>query len=80
METGGDSYDDALAEMVIGLFKTEDIKPLWPWKKLGDIEWDTMHWGKWYTETRLLSTIGYIPPAEAEKRFLENGQLTAEAA
>ena len=72
METGGDSYDDALAETVIGLFKTEDIKPLWPWKKLGDIEW--------YTETRLLSTIGYIPPAEAEKRFLEDGQLTAEAA
>jgi transposase InsO family protein len=78
--TVGDSYDNALAETVIGLFKTEVIKQLGPWKKLGDVEWETMHWVKWYNETRLLSSIGYIPPAEAEKRFLESGQCTAEAA
>jgi transposase InsO family protein len=53
--TVGDSYDNALAETVIGLFKTEVIKQLGPWKTLQDVEWETMHWVDWYNEHRLLS-------------------------
>ena len=69
--TVGDSYDNALAECVIGLFKTEVIKQLGPWKTTQDVEWETMHWVDWYNENRLLSSIGYVPPAEAERRHLE---------
>ena len=69
--TVGDSYDNALAECVIGLFKTEVIKQLGPWKSMQDVEWETMHRVDWYNENRLLSSIGYVPPAEAERRHLE---------
>ena len=62
---------NALAECVIGLFKTEVIKQLGPWKTMQDVEWETMHWVDWYNENRLLSSIGYVPPAEAERRHLE---------
>ena len=68
--TVGDSYDNALAESVIGLFKTEVIKQLGPWKNLQDVEWETMHWVDWYNTQRLHSATGYIPPAEAEMRHL----------
>ena len=61
--TVGDSYDNALAENVIGLFKTEVIKQLGPWKTMQDVEWETAHWVEWYNTQRLLSSIGYIPPA-----------------
>lgn len=76
----GDSYDNALAETVIGLFKTEVIKRLGPWKSRAQVEWETMTWVHWYNEKRLLSSIGYIPPAEAERRFHEGGVLIAEVA
>ncbi|UWQ82727.1 IS3 family transposase [Leisingera caerulea] len=69
--TVGDSYDNALAESVIGLFKAEVIKQLGPWKTMQDVEWETMHWVDWYNQDRLLSSIGYMPPAEAERRYLE---------
>jgi len=72
--TVGDSYDNALAECVIGLFKTEVIKQLGPWKTMQDVEWETMHWVDWYNENRLLSSIGYVPPAEAERRHLERSE------
>ena len=61
--TVGDSYDNALAESVIGLFKTEVIKQLGPWKTMQDVEWETAQWVEWYNTQRLLSSIGYIPPA-----------------
>ena len=69
--TVGDSYDNALAESVIGLFKTEVIKQLGPWKNLPSVEWETMHWVDWYNTKRLHSAIGYMPPAEAELRHLD---------
>ena len=69
--TVGDSYDNALAESVIGLFKAEVIKQLGPWKTMQDVEWETMHWVDWYNQDRLLSSIGYMPPAEAERQYLE---------
>lgn len=76
----GDSYDNALAETVIGLFKTEVVKRLGPWKTRAQVEWETMTWVHWYNEKRLLSSIGYIPPAEAERRFREAGALIADVA
>jgi transposase InsO family protein len=69
--TVGDSHDNALAESVIGLFKTEVIKQLGPWKNLPNVEWETMHWVDWYNTERLHSAIGYMPPAEAELRHLD---------
>lgn len=71
VEAVGDSYDNALAESVIGLFKAEVIKQLGPWKTMQDVEWETMHWADWYNQDRLLSSIGYMSPAEVERRYLE---------
>ena len=68
----GDSYDNALAESIIGLFKTEVIKRLGPWKSTCAVEWETMKWIDWYNTTRLLEPIGYITPTEAEDAFYEN--------
>jgi putative transposase len=65
----GDSYDNALAESIIGLFKTEVIKFLGPWKSVGQVEWETLKWVDWYNNTRLHSAIGYVTPKEAEEAF-----------
>ena len=65
--TVGDSYDNALAESVIGLFKTEVINALGPWRTMRDVEWETLTWIDWYNNRRLLAPIGYMPPAEAEQ-------------
>lgn len=67
--TVGDSYDNALAESVIGLFKTEVINRQGPWKSLKQVELATLDWVHWYNTERLLGPIGYIPPAEAEETF-----------
>ena len=76
----GDSYDNALAESVIGLFKTEVIKQLGPWKSMQKVEWETMHWVDWYNTERLLGSIGYIPPTEAERTYLDQMQPMAKVA
>jgi putative transposase len=68
----GDSYDNALAESTIGLFKTEVIKFLGPWKSMGQVEWETLKWVSWYNSERLHSAIGYITPQEAEEAFYAN--------
>lgn len=65
----GDSYDNALAESTIGLFKTEVIDFMGPWKSVGQIEWETLKWVNWYNTKRLHSKIGYITPQEAEEKF-----------
>ncbi len=65
----GDSYDNALAETVIGLFKTEVVNFLGPWKSANRIEWETLKWVDWYNNERLHSAIGYITPNEAELAF-----------
>ena len=62
----GDSYDNALAETVIGLFKTEVIRRRGPWRSLEAVEYATIEWVDWYNNRRLLEPIGNMPPAEAE--------------
>jgi len=65
----GDSYDNALAESVIGLFKTEVIRRRGPWRCLDAVEFATLEWVDWFNNRRLLEPIGNIPPAEAEARY-----------
>jgi putative transposase len=62
----GDSYDNALAESVIGLYKAELVRRKGPWRGLDDLEYATLGWVDWYNHRRLFSTIGYVPPAEYE--------------
>lgn len=76
----GDSYDNALAESIIGLFKTEVIKFLGPWKSVGQVEWETLKWVDWYNNTRLHSAIGYITPQEAEETFYASLNADEKAA
>jgi transposase InsO family protein len=67
----GDSYDNALAESVIGLFKTEVIQRKGPWRHLEAVEFATLTWVDWFNTRRLLEPIGYVPPAEYEARYYE---------
>ena len=76
----GDSYDNALAETVIGLFKTEVIRRLGPWRSLGALELATLRWIDWFNHRRLFEPIGNIPPAEAEARHNATFEGTALAA
>ena len=62
----GDSYDNALAESVIGLFKTEVIRRQDPWRDLDHVEYATLDWVAWFNTQRLLEPLGYLPPAEFE--------------
>ncbi|PJF07757.1 hypothetical protein CUR21_18480 [Pseudorhodobacter sp. MZDSW-24AT] len=57
---------------MIGLFKTEVINQIGPWKSMREVEWETLKWLDWYSNRRLLGPIGYIPPAEAEEAFYAN--------
>jgi transposase InsO family protein len=63
-----DAYDNALAESVIGLFKTEAIRRRGPWRRLETVEFATLAWVDWFNTRRLLEPIGYMPPAEYEAR------------
>jgi putative transposase len=65
----GDSYDNALAETVIGLFKTEVIRQRGPWRSLEDVEFAVLEWVWWFNHHRLLEPLGYVPPAEYEEAF-----------
>jgi putative transposase len=71
----GDSYDNALAESVIGLFKTEVIRRKGPWRNLEGVEFATLAWVDWFNTRRLLEPIGYIPPAEYEARYYEQASV-----
>jgi transposase InsO family protein len=75
----GDSYDNAMAESIIGLYKTEMIWPRGPWKNLDEVEYATLEWVNWYNNQRLLEPIGNIPPVEFEAAYYEqeNGQAMA---
>jgi transposase InsO family protein len=68
----GDSYDNALAESVIGLFKAELIRRKGPWRSLEDVEFATLEWVSWYNTQRLLEPIGYVPPIEFEEEYYRN--------
>ncbi len=65
----GDSYDNALAESVVGLFKTELIRMKGPWRTLEQVELATARWVDWYNQRRLHSSIGNLPPAEFEAAY-----------
>jgi len=71
----GDSYDNALAESVIGLFKTEVIRRCGPWRHLEAVEFATLEWIDWFNTRRLLEPIGYVPPAEYEARYYEQAAV-----
>ena len=65
----GDSYDNALAETINGLYKTEVIHRCGPWRSFEAVEIATFEWVDWFNNRRLLEPIGNIPPAEAEARY-----------
>ena len=65
----GDAYDNALAETINGLYKTEVIRHLGPWKGLDDVELATLEWVAWYNTERLMEPLGYLPPAEYEAHW-----------
>jgi transposase InsO family protein len=65
----GDSYDNALAETINGLFKAEVIHRRSSWRRIEDVELATLHWVSWFNHRRLLEPIGNIPPAEAEDAY-----------
>ena len=76
----GDSYDNALAESVIGLYKTEVIHRRGPWRTLDDVEYATLEWVDWFNHRRLLEPIGNIPPVEYEAQYHRSaGQLPMAA-
>ncbi len=66
-----DSYDNALAESLIGLFKTEVIQRRGPWRHLEAVEFATLEWVDWFNHRRLLEPIGYVPPAEFEASYYQ---------
>ena len=76
----GDSYDNALAETVIGLFKTEVIRRRGPWRSIEAVEFATLEWVDWFNNRRLLGPIGNIPPAEAEAAYYAQLEMTRSAA
>jgi len=65
----GDSYDNALAETINGLYKAEVIHRRGPWRSLESVEFATLEWVDWFNNRRLLSSIGNVPPAEAEAAY-----------
>jgi transposase InsO family protein len=65
----GDSYDNALAETINGLYKAELIHRRGPWRSFEAVELATLSWVDWFNNRRLLEPIGNIPPAEAEERY-----------
>ena len=76
----GDSYDNALAETINGLFKVEVIHRRGPWRSFDAVEYATLEWVDWFNNRRLLEPIGNIPPAEAEANFyaaLETSDMAA---
>jgi len=76
----GDSYDNALAETIIGLYKTEEIRHKGPWKSIDAVEYATADWVEWFNNRRILTPIGDIPPAEFESMYYQSQTAVAEGA
>ena len=76
----GDSYDNALAETIIGLFKTEVIRARGPWRNIDDVEYATLEWVDWFNNRRILEPIGDVPPAEFEQAYYEQLESQPQAA
>jgi transposase InsO family protein len=75
----GDSYDNALAETINGLYKAELIRPNGPWRSLEEVEFATLEWVDWFNHRRLLEPIGNIPPAEFEALYDQSQREAARA-
>jgi transposase InsO family protein len=73
----GDSYDNALAETIIGLYKTEVIRRNGPWKNIEEVEFATLEWVDWFNNRRLFGPIGNIPPVEFEALYYEHQETPA---
>jgi transposase InsO family protein len=67
----GDAYDNALAETINGLYKTEVIWRSGPWRNVDDVEYATLVWVDWFNNRRLLEPLGYVPPAEFEAAYYQ---------
>ena len=76
----GDSYDNALAETINGLYKTEVIRRRGPWRHIDDLEYATLEWVDWFNNRRLLEPIGNVPPAEFEQAYYRQLEESAMAA
>jgi putative transposase len=74
------SYGNALAETISGLYKAEVIHRRGPWRSFEAVELATLEWVVWFNRRRLLEPIGNIPPAEAEDRYFANLAAQAQAA
>ena len=72
--TVGDSFDNAMAESVIGLYKTECVRHEGPWRGVDDLELATLNWVWWFNEIRLHSALGYVPPIEYENTYYRHNQ------
>jgi len=76
----GDSYDNALAETINGLYKTEVIRKRGPWRSIDEVEYATLEWVDWFNNRRLLEPIGNVPPVEFEMAYYRQMEESAEAA
>jgi transposase InsO family protein len=76
----GDSYDNALAETINGLYKAEVIRRKGPWRNIDEVEYATLCWVDWFNNRRLLEPLGYIPPAEFEMQYYRSHPSQAVAA
>ena len=76
----GDSYDNALAETINGLYKAEVIHRRGPWRSMEAVEYATLEWVDWFNNRRLLEPIGNIPPAEAEAAYYADMEKQSIAA
>jgi transposase InsO family protein len=76
----GDSYDNAMAETIIGLYKTELIRQRGPWRNIDDVEFATLTWVDWFNNRRLFQPIGDVPPAELEVAYYRQQEESAMAA
>jgi len=73
----GDSYDNALAETIIGLYKSEVIYKVGPWRGVEQVEFATLDWVNWFNNRRLFGPIGNIPPVEYEELYYQQQEVTA---
>ncbi len=76
----GDSYDNALAETINGLFKTEVIRRRGPWRNIDEVEIAVLEWVDWFNNRRFLGPIGYVPPAEYEAAYYRSQETPAAVA
>jgi putative transposase len=76
----GDSYDNALAETVIGLYKTEVIRRCGPWRNIEEVEYATLEWVDWFNNRRLFGPLGYVPPMEYEQVYYQSQETPAAEA